>query len=467
MDWLSRFINCLVTGTNCAAQEAKIAALEKDAAYYQERIAALTGALAKAVEVPDISAQVVNRTVVTPYSIVRGYRGTYDTLCADSEYYALRMNDWVAVLTSVQPQVTKVLEEWKQEIADCYIPEEASWGLGLFLAEGSCGFRDGLERGAGAWWRISNTDISLLKRAKKGFEEYFNEEFPHLAFKITSYPSEKKGTKTNFGIRRESLNYLEVYTKEFNKHRGERRDFIKKFRDSFYLFGDKKIPAAFWEKGNRKSKLSFLEGYLAGDGRKGKPYADCWMKSQYAAIGLIECMINVNWKFQVKKRRQYNREYICITADKRLEYMPFLLDYIDQKGGAMSWQDIDSWMKVNYPTHDIAHGLRILEKTGFIKRKYARPSTGRYQEVTKIKDWPEACDDWALVMASFVTCAFKAAGLDKQGAFCVIWSNSHAYNGFITADGKFHVYEPQNNSVVGELSKTSDIYETRYIWFLG
>jgi len=77
------------------------------------------------------------------------------------------------------------------------------------------------------------------------------------------------------------------------------------------------------------------------------------------------------------------------------------------------------------------------------------------------------CDDFALLMDSFVMSAFANASLDKQGAFCIIWSNSHAYNGFVTFDNKIYIYEPQNNVIIGELGKTLAPYDSRYIWFMG
>ena len=77
------------------------------------------------------------------------------------------------------------------------------------------------------------------------------------------------------------------------------------------------------------------------------------------------------------------------------------------------------------------------------------------------------CDDYALVMASFVVATFAKPYLDKQVAFAIAWSNTHAYNLFITTEGTCEIYEPQSNAVVGRLGKTSGIYETKKIWFMG
>jgi len=77
------------------------------------------------------------------------------------------------------------------------------------------------------------------------------------------------------------------------------------------------------------------------------------------------------------------------------------------------------------------------------------------------------CDDYALLMASFVVATFAKPYLDKQVAFAIAWSYNHAYNLFITTEGTLEIYEPQSNAIVGRLGKTSGIYETKKIWFMG
>lgn len=81
------------------------------------------------------------------------------------------------------------------------------------------------------------------------------------------------------------------------------------------------------------------------------------------------------------------------------------------------------------------------------------------------------CDDWAYVMGATVVQAFVKAGLDRQGAFMILWDmtgeQKHAYNGFMDTDGQVWVYEPQNGTVVGKLGETSGAYETDWIWFPG
>jgi len=78
------------------------------------------------------------------------------------------------------------------------------------------------------------------------------------------------------------------------------------------------------------------------------------------------------------------------------------------------------------------------------------------------------CDDYALLMASFVAAVFaKNPWFDHQIAFAITWSRSHAYNSFITSEGTWEIYEPQSNAIVGRLGKTTGIYKTEKIWFMG
>ena len=77
------------------------------------------------------------------------------------------------------------------------------------------------------------------------------------------------------------------------------------------------------------------------------------------------------------------------------------------------------------------------------------------------------CDDYALLMASFVAAVFAKPYYDKQVAFAITWSSSHAYNSFITTEGTWEIYEPQSNVIVGRLDETTGIYKTKKIWFMG
>ena len=77
------------------------------------------------------------------------------------------------------------------------------------------------------------------------------------------------------------------------------------------------------------------------------------------------------------------------------------------------------------------------------------------------------CDDFALLYASIIAYSAYRTGLLKQPAFCIIWSNIHAYNGFITSDNEVFLYEPQTGDIIGRLGDDlGKMYDSKKIWFL-
>lgn len=96
--------------------------------------------------------------------------------------------------------------------------------------------------------------------------------------------------------------------------------------------------------------------------------------------------------------------------------------------------------------------------------------TAIYEQKQKIIDvWIREisdCDDHALIMAGLVASTFSKTNLEYQGAFAIAWSNSHAYNLFITDDNQTYVYEPNGGVIQGELGETDAPYDTKMIWFM-
>ena len=90
----------------------------------------------------------------------------------------------------------------------------------------------------------------------------------------------------------------------------------------------------------------------------------------------------------------------------------------------------------------------------------------KYQKVHPYKPEVWDCDDFALLFAGLVAYATKQAGLDKQLAFAISWSPTHAFNTFATSDKGIQVYEPQDNNIVGELGKINEPYIVKMIWFM-
>ena len=88
---------------------------------------------------------------------------------------------------------------------------------------------------------------------------------------------------------------------------------------------------------------------------------------------------------------------------------------------------------------------------------------------TLIGGWVEEisdCDDYALIMSAYIALSFIKANYTYQGAFMILWSRSHAYNGFIDSDGNIWVYEPQNDRIMGKLGETPVPYDTKKVWML-
>ncbi len=87
--------------------------------------------------------------------------------------------------------------------------------------------------------------------------------------------------------------------------------------------------------------------------------------------------------------------------------------------------------------------------------------------VTEISD----CENFAVVMSGILMTSFLHSGLDKQGAFLLTRSRSHAYNVFVARDGDVftpYVYEPQSDKVVGKLDMVDwEPYVTIKGWYLG
>jgi len=77
------------------------------------------------------------------------------------------------------------------------------------------------------------------------------------------------------------------------------------------------------------------------------------------------------------------------------------------------------------------------------------------------------CDDFSLLFSAMLAYSVYKSGFNKQFAFGIAWSYTHAYNIFIDKSGKVWIFEPQTNKVIGELGKTTKPYDTVEVWFCG
>jgi len=140
--------------------------------------------------------------------------------------------------------------------------------------------------------------------------------------------------------------------------------------------------------------------------------------------------------------------------------IPDISDLLEPREIVKPWTEFD-WKGYDFLAADT-------EYYAFPKENWEKILSWVFMEKEKAMEvWkPEVadCDDHALVMASLVALAFNEAGLDRQGAFFIIWSRSHAYNGFIDDTRRIWIYEPQTNEIVGLLGETTDPYSSRLLW---
>jgi len=132
--------------------------------------------------------------------------------------------------------------------------------------------------------------------------------------------------------------------------------------------------------------------------------------------------------------------------------------------------------KTYYPFMDVvldkyASSIADAEYLSFPKQQWVNLLTP-IQRIVKetLGEWTtniSDCDDFALVMNSYVAVSFIKGGFSKQGAFLTLWSKTHAYNGFVDSTEVIWVYEPQNNKIVGKLTDTKAPYDTEKVWVPG
>lgn len=129
-----------------------------------------------------------------------------------------------------------------------------AWALGLFVAEGSYGEYEGIcsrrrkgrlpfkEKYKSRQWKITNTNVELLERAKKQFEK----AFPQFEFRIWF---DKKYNVYHLYVCKNTSAIIDEF-KEIGVYTKDR---------------EKKIPR-FILNGSKRSMSDFLDGYFCGDG---------------------------------------------------------------------------------------------------------------------------------------------------------------------------------------------------------
>jgi len=77
------------------------------------------------------------------------------------------------------------------------------------------------------------------------------------------------------------------------------------------------------------------------------------------------------------------------------------------------------------------------------------------------------CDDFALLYSAVLSYSTYHSGLSNQVAFCIMWSKTHAFNGYVDDQNRVWKFEPQGGRVIGQLGKDhGKRYDVQKIWFM-
>ena len=158
---------------------------------------------------------------------------------------------------------------------------------GLFCADGHSSAKF-------SHWNIHNQKLPLLDAAKKTIST----QYPNINFGIKLYDCFKAGTVKNLGVLQHDLFMLKVVNSEYGVIRNS---IAAHFDNMFYTSsGKKKIPACILNS-DKETRLSFLEGYMAGDGHDNYAQTD----SKCLATGLAIISRDIPHSL-----RTYNKSHI-------------------------------------------------------------------------------------------------------------------------------------------------------------
>jgi len=222
----------------------------------------------------------------------------------------------------------------QEKVIKYEINEEYAYALGYFQADGHCNTdgkvrlknKDGsITHSTNSKWVIDCVEIEPLEKLKLILEKYENTnsdivpmeiKFPKKqcvkCFKIFSDASGLKSHMKNKTQCDEHKLYFEIYKKKVSKGsysgesgrefkyaleaKGIRKDIAQKYRKMFYnSLREKKIPTEILNSSVKVQK-SFIEGFYAGDGDKGKRTTDHFdgeYKSQI--MGLFQVLQNCGY----------------------------------------------------------------------------------------------------------------------------------------------------------------------------
>jgi len=357
----------------------------------------------------------------------------------DYEYHVLISDERFRIIT--KEQMEQLIKEDDTDTlpyipiyADCEIPAETAYALGVFFADGTCGFRG--ETACGAWWRIVG-EKELLEKAKAGLEAY--PRFP-VYFRLNLFNSYRKGTETNYGRRNRDEWCLDVYAKKY----GARRDFIRAFYRMFYLDGIldyKKVPGCIYDS-SLEAKKAFLQGVIDGDGDE---YNRLTVVGDLALTGIIKLMMDLHWAFSICKDPRTKRDDVyCINYGTQREPRAWFLDALDKLGGMEKWVPLKAISeRTGYSISKVMRLADKLEEKGYILSK----KPWRQRRLVKLAHPFNLCDDFSDVLLGALTRKTWQQGFAIGQLWYYTSTFGHAQNLF--SDGEIiYVLEPQNDGIM-------------------
>jgi len=363
-----------------------------------------------------------------------------ETFGSDYEYHILISDEKFRVITKQQMEQLLAKDDtdslnYIPTYADCPVPESTAYALGLFFADGTCGFREEGKKG-GAWWRIVGRK-ELLEKAKRGLEEY--PRFP-VYFRINLYDSYRKGAKTNYGERNHDEYCLDVYASKY----GARGDFIRAFYRMFYLDGIldyKKVPGCIYDS-PISCKRAFLQGVIDGDGER---YTNrLTIVGDLALTGIIKIMKDLHWSFSISVETRGKRDDVYyVSYGRSREIDADILQAVEEigQGRWVSLKQISE--RTGLPLSRVMSATKRLEKEGYLRSR----KPWRQRRLVKLTHPYNLCDDFSDVLLGQLTRKTWVQGFAIGQLWYFNPRFGHAVNLFCDGE-KLWIVEPQNDQIV-------------------
>jgi len=337
----------------------------------------------------------------------------------DNNYYYTDEAGWKLILNDLVQNSSL----YKTDKYDCPLPYDLAFSFGLFYADGSSSINE--EKGYYSWY-ICNSNKELLERCISPLEREWG-----FNFKIHSYESEKKGTKTNFGERNKDIYRLITNIGAGNKRKSPRKDFIKEWHQMFHTEGGRKrVPGCIMES-PLETKQAFIDGVIEGDSCKSQQMLG--VKNKYTLMELYIVMyeLSLNPKVYPEKRRE---DFWYLHYSFLNKHNSYIARFLEDKEW-VSVQTIANEFKMS--NSKMSAILKGMEKDGTLACQ--KPWVQR-KEVKLVKGIEAHCDKFA--MKARVT-AFERYGLNTCG-FVIgdIPQGRHSFNLIVTTTGLL-LFEPQ------------------------